>query len=44
MSEEGNKVVLRGDFIWIYDKQERFLMKFKRSPDSLYKFVIESSK
>lgn len=44
LSEEGNRVVLKGDFLWDYDKQERLLMKVKRSSIRLYKLIIESSR
>ena len=42
MSEDGNKVVLKGDLLWIYDEKERPLMKVKRSQNRLYKLIIET--
>lgn len=42
MSEDGNKVVLKGDLLWIYDEKERPLMKVKRSSNRLYKLIIET--
>lgn len=44
MSEDGNRVVLKGEFFWIYDSQDRLLMKVRRSQNRLYKIVIETSK
>ena len=44
MYKEGNKVILKGEFLWIYDKQERLLMKVKRSSNRLYKLIIESNR
>ena len=42
LSEEGNKVVIRGEYLWVYDKKEKLLMKVKRSQNRLYKLIIES--
>lgn len=44
MSEEGNRVILKGEFLWIYDKQETLLMKVRRSSNRLYKLIIDSNK
>lgn len=44
MSEEGNRLVLRGEFFWIFDSREKLLMKVRRSPNRLYKIIIETSK
>lgn len=41
MSECGNRVVLLGDYLWIYDKCDKLLMKVKRSSNRLYRIVIE---
>lgn len=40
MSEEGSKVVLKGEFLWVYDEQERILKKVKRSSNRLYKSFL----
>ncbi|XP_074327203.1 uncharacterized protein LOC141665119 [Apium graveolens] len=32
LSEEGNKVVLKGNYLWVYEKQGELLMKVQRSP------------
>ena len=44
ISEEGNKVELKGEFLRVYDNQERLLIKVKRSANRLYKIVIETNK
>ncbi|XP_074361102.1 uncharacterized protein LOC141701320 [Apium graveolens] len=44
LSEAGNKVVLNGEYLWVYDKLGKLLMKVKRSPNRLYKLIIETSK
>lgn len=43
MSEEGNKVVLDGEFLWVYGGDGRLLMKVKRSANRLYKIMLEES-
>lgn len=43
LSEEGNKVVLSGYFLWIYDERGRLLMKVKRSGNRLYKVLLKPS-
>ena len=42
VSECGNEVVLKGDYLRIFDKQQRLLMKVKRSNNRLYKIILES--
>lgn len=37
-------MILRGQFLWAYDKHDILFMKVKRSPNRLYKIIIESSK
>lgn len=44
LSEEGNRVVLNGESLWVYDSCGRLLMHVKRSANRLYKIHIESSK
>lgn len=44
LSEEGNRVTLKGEFMWVYDEEGKLLMKVKRSPNRLYKLIIENDK
>ncbi|XP_074383667.1 uncharacterized protein LOC141725137 [Apium graveolens] len=44
LSEVGNKAVLNGEYLWVYDTQRKLLMKVKRSPNRLYKIIIETAK
>lgn len=44
LSKEGIKVVLHGEFLRVYDTKEKLLMKVKRSPNRLYKMIIETTK
>ena len=44
LSEEGNKVVLQGEYLWVHDKQGKLLMKVKRTANRLYKINIEESR
>lgn len=44
MSEKGNRVILKGNYLWIFDKNERMLMKVKRSQNRLYRILIETAK
>lgn len=42
LSETGNRVVMNGDFLWVYESQGKLLMKVKRSANRLYKIVIDN--
>ncbi|XP_074351811.1 uncharacterized protein LOC141690959 [Apium graveolens] len=42
LSEEGNQVIMHGEFLWVYDKDKHLLMKVKRSANRLYKIIVES--
>lgn len=42
LSENGNKVVLMGVFLWVYDGQGRLVVKVKRSANRLYKLIVET--
>lgn len=44
LSEEGNKIVLQGEYLWVNDKQGKLLMKVKRAVNRLYKIDIEDSR
>lgn len=43
LSEIGNKIVLKGVFLWVYDGQGKLIMKVKRSENRLYRIVIETT-
>lgn len=43
LSEAGNKVVLDGDYLWVYEEHGRLLMKVKRSENHLYKISLEEN-
>ncbi|KAL8134089.1 hypothetical protein AgCh_009237 [Apium graveolens] len=43
MFEEGNKIVIKGEHLWVYDTNVDLLIKVKRSSNRLYKLIIESS-
>lgn len=43
LSEAGNKVVMEGDYLWVYEEQGRLLMKVKRAENRLYKISLEDS-
>lgn len=43
LSEAGNKVVLEGDYLWVYEEHGRLLMKVKRTENRLYKISLEES-
>ena len=42
LSEEGNEVVLKGNYLCVYKKQGGLLMKVKRSENRLYKLLAET--
>lgn len=44
LSKKGNKIVLKGTFLWVYDDNGRLIIKFKRSANRLYNMIVESSK
>lgn len=44
LSEVGYKVVLNDNFLWVHDSKGELLMKVKRSPNRLYKIIIELEK
>lgn len=31
LTEEGNRIAIKGDMLWVYDTQDKLLMKVKRS-------------
>lgn len=43
LSEEGNRVIIKGTFLWVYDDKERLLIKVQRSQNRLYKLLVETS-
>lgn len=43
MSECGNKVVLRGEYLWVYDKDNNMLIKVKKLSNRWYKIIIEEA-
>lgn len=43
MSEQGNKVILQGEFLWVYDKVGKLLMRVQRSANRLYKIFLEET-
>lgn len=43
LSENGNKVVLKGMFLWVYETNGRLIMKVKRSSNRLYKIIAETT-
>ena len=43
LSEDGNRVVLCGEYLWVYDACGKLLMKVSKSPNRLYKIIIEDN-
>ena len=43
LSEEGNRVVLNGEYLWVYDVKGRLLMKVQRSANRLYRVLLEDN-
>lgn len=44
LTEEGNRVTIKGDYMWIHEEEGKLLMKVKRSANRLYKLITESAK
>lgn len=43
LSEEGNRVVIKGEYLWAFDQQERLLIKVRRSQNRLYRLIIDTT-
>lgn len=43
LSENGYRITLRGEHLWVHENNGDLLMKVKRSPNRLYKIIICSS-
>lgn len=43
LSEEGNRVILNGENLWVYDRCGKLLMQVKRSGNRLYKVHIKEA-
>ncbi|XP_074336389.1 uncharacterized protein LOC141673536 [Apium graveolens] len=41
LSEAGNKVILEGDHLWVYEKSGTLLLRVKRTMNRLYKVMLE---
>lgn len=42
LTEDGCEVVIKGDFMWVYDKEKKLLMKIRKSQNRLYRIIIET--
>lgn len=43
LSEEGNRVVIDGEHLWVYERSGRLLLRVRRSSNRLYKIQIEEA-
>lgn len=43
LSEESNRVGLHGVYLWVYDENDKLIMKVKRFGNQLYKIIIENA-
>lgn len=44
LSENGSKVLIKGEFLWIYDVKDRLVLKVKKSANRLYKLIVKDSR
>ena len=44
LSENGSKVVIEGEYLWVYDGKGKLLMKVRKSTNRLYKVIIKDEK
>lgn len=44
LSESGSKIVIKGEYLWIYNEKNVLIMKVKRSMNRLYKVVIKDTR
>ena len=44
LSESGRKVIIKGEYLWVYDENNNLLMKAKRSTNRLYKVIIKENR
>lgn len=42
LAEDGNKVIMNGVHLWVYDNEGRLIMKVRKSFNRLYKIITES--
>lgn len=42
LSEKGNKVIINGEYLWVYEQHGNLLIKVKRSSNRLYKLLVET--
>lgn len=44
LSESGSKVLIKGEFLWIYDENDKLIMKVKKSLNRLYKMIVKDNR
>lgn len=44
LTEEGNRIAIKGELLWVYDTHDKLLMKVRKSPNRLYKILINTPK
>ncbi|KAL8112465.1 hypothetical protein AgCh_019970 [Apium graveolens] len=42
MAENGNQVIIKGKYLWVYEGKGKLLMKVKHSTNRLYKILLDS--
>ncbi|KAL8112473.1 hypothetical protein AgCh_019977 [Apium graveolens] len=42
MAEDGNQVIIKGKYLWVYEGKGKLLMKVKHSTNRLYKILLDS--
>lgn len=43
LAEGGNRIIIKGELMWVYDSQDTLFMKVKRSQNRLYKIIINTT-
>ena len=44
LSESGSKVLIKGEYLWIYDENDCLIMKVNKSTNRLYKLVVKDDR
>lgn len=44
LTENGSRVVIRGEYLWVYDNNNELLLQVKRSGNRLYKMIVQETR
>lgn len=44
LSENGSKVLIKGEFLWVYDANDMLILKVQKSMNRLYKLIVKDTR